>query len=271
MNSFEDHELFTIKEISKACGVSRTTLIRMEECGFLKPYRIDENTGYRYYDAYNVSEVGQFLLLQSLGLTKSEIVDYFYQKTDGSSFLNEQRAKLSQMQRLLEEVELRRDTSRQFFFSYVEMPELVCYAKTATLNSMEESEKFFYTTHVESIKAGLQMMGTEALFGLSSNDFHIGDMTSMMPAQTTACIPVKPPRSKNPDLITFPAGHTFSCLAHGDYSIIPEMCIRFWQEVDRRGLTPTGQARFLGLVAPYTGRHIKREKFCYRLMVPVES
>ena len=37
----EERYLFTIREAARACGVGRTTLLRMEECGFLTPYHIE--------------------------------------------------------------------------------------------------------------------------------------------------------------------------------------------------------------------------------------
>jgi DNA-binding transcriptional MerR regulator len=59
----EDIQLFSIHEFSRACGVSRASLLRMEECGFLTSCRIDSETGYRYYDAHNAAGAGQFKLL----------------------------------------------------------------------------------------------------------------------------------------------------------------------------------------------------------------
>ena len=56
----EKRVLFSMKEITNACGVSRSTLLRMEEDGFLKPYKIDPESGYRYYDLQNVAAVGQY-------------------------------------------------------------------------------------------------------------------------------------------------------------------------------------------------------------------
>ena len=46
-------DLFSIGEIGKVCGVSRTTLRRLEEKGLVLPAYIDENSGYRYYDNHN--------------------------------------------------------------------------------------------------------------------------------------------------------------------------------------------------------------------------
>ena len=267
----QDILLFTINEFSRACGISRASLLRMEECGFLKPYRIDPDNGYRYYDAHNVAEVGQFQLLQMLGLSRKEITEFYYQQVENHEFLKQQHIKLSQTQRILEELELRNDPLRQFGFSYVDLPETTCYCKSKEISSMEESETFFYTTHMESIKAGFKMMGTEPLFGLSENEFRISKNVSLMPSKTTACIPVVGADNKDTHLVTFKATRAFSGLAKGDYSIIMQLCTRFWKEVEKRKLKPTGRARFIGLVAPYTGRHISKDQFCYRLVVPVDS
>ncbi len=49
-------KLFTIGQVCKCCGVSRSTILRMEIRGLLSP-RVDENTGYRYYNIYNVTKV----------------------------------------------------------------------------------------------------------------------------------------------------------------------------------------------------------------------
>ena len=47
--------LFSIKEMSNICGISRTSLLRLEEDGFLTPYHVNHETGYRYYDLLNVT------------------------------------------------------------------------------------------------------------------------------------------------------------------------------------------------------------------------
>ena len=89
--------------------------------------------------------------------------------------------------------------------------------------------------------------------------------------KVTACIPVVAGGCSDPHLVTFPAIHAFSGLAYGDYSMIGKLCVRFWQEIETRAIQPAGPARFIGLVAPYTGNHITPEHFCYRIVVPVSA
>lgn len=265
----EDQQLFTVSELARACGVSRATLIRIEECGVLTPCHINPETGYRYYNAYNAAQVGQYLLLQSLGLTREEIAEFYYQKADNTAFLKAQRKKLDRMQRVLEELEARNRGVLGISFSYIDLPEQTCFCLETELSSPEEGERFFYKAHEQCIREGFRLLGTEPLFGLHSDDWRLPSAQSGMPPKTTACIPVEAQGKKDPRLTVFPAVHAFSGLAYGDYSMIGALSLRFWQETEARGIRPAGPARFYGLVAPYTGNHLAPEHYCYRMVVPV--
>ena len=264
-------QLFTIKEFARACGVSRTSLINMEESGYLTPYRIDPNTGYRYYDAFNASQVGQYQLLQTLGLNRAEIADYYHHRMDTEHFLITQRKRLSRMQRVLEELELRHDSARSLRFSFLDLSELVCFCETAKISTAEEGEVFHYRVYTQCIKEGFQLLGTEPLFSLSADDWRTPAAALSSPREITSCIPVVPPAHSDPRLMTFPAARAFSMLAYGDYTVIFGLYERFWQEADARGVRPAGPARFIGLVAPYVNRKIAQQDFVYRMVVPVET
>jgi len=270
MNYPEKRHEFTISEISHACGISRKTLIRMEESGFLTPYRINPDSGYRYYDAHNASEIGQYQLLQTLGLSRAQITDYYYNRGDINSFLNEQRARLNQMQRVLEELEIRNRNNRNPVISFINMPEVVCYCVKTILSSPEDSERFFYSVQEECIAKGFRLRGSEPLFGLRSDDYRnrTGENTEF--PEVTACIPVAESIDSDPNMRLFCATRAFSMLAYGDYSIIPGLWLQFWKEVEARGIHPAGSVRFIGIVAPYIGKHISPDEYCYRIAVPIE-
>lgn len=262
--------LFTINEFSKICGISRSTIIRMEECGYLTPHRIDPKSGYRYYDGVNVTEVAQYKVLQSLDLSRQEIADCFTQKGDIRDLIRQQRSRLSRMQRILEEYEIRFDKKQNYSFSYIDIPEMLCFCKKTHQVAPEESEMVFYRILEECLLSGFHI-SPEPLFGTSEDDFRSGVNQSPTPLEITNYIPVEPTKIKNPNLVRVPATRVFSLLAYGNYSILNTICSTFWNEVDRRNIHPTGPARFMGLIAPYAGRNISPDDFCYRLVVPVEK
>ena len=230
----EDQQLFTVSELARACGVSRATLIRIEECGVLTPCRINPETGYRYYNAYNAAQVGQYLLLQSLGLTREEIAEYYYQKKDGTTFLKAQREKLDRMRRVLEELEVRNRGVPGIFFSYIDLPEQTCFCLEAELSSPEEGEHFFYKAHEQCIRDGFRLLGAEPLFGLSSDDWRIPSVPSGKPPKTTACIPVETQGENDPRL----KGISYNALSDGieirdEIAQVPwEHPGKFWRDAD---------------------------------------
>ncbi len=260
--------LFTINEFSKICGMSRSTLIRMEECGYLTPHTTDPNSGYRYYDVVNVTEVAQYKALQTLGLSRGEIAACFTQKGNIKELINEQKGRISRMQRILEEFEIRFDKKENYSFSYIDLPETVCYCKESGTSTAEESEMVFYHIAEECILAGFHI-SPEPLFGTSSDDFKNGIIPSSPSVVIKNYIPVEPSDIKNPNLVHLPATRVFSLLAYGDYSIIDNICIKFWNEVEIRKIRPAGPARFMGLIAPFAGRNISPNDFCYRMVVPI--
>ena len=69
--------LFQITEAAQACGLSRSTLMRMEEKGLLTPAYISPTSGRRYYDNHNVARVLQIEKLKAMGLGTEEIAGYF--------------------------------------------------------------------------------------------------------------------------------------------------------------------------------------------------
>ena len=265
-----DRKLFTIKEMTQACGVSRTTLIRMEEDGFLKPYRVDPDSGYRYYDLQNVTAVGQYQRLQEAGLSRKEIADLYYERVDSRKFLEAQRQKLSRLQRFLDEYELRHDHSKAFSVSYVTLPAVTCYCVEITAFTAEEMATLSFLAHERCVTDGYRMLGSEPLFGIPPKQFSRMEYDGTKHS-SSLCIPVVPDSKPSPQLRSFSATEALSILGFGHYSVVPDLWARLWAEFDSRGLDASGPPRFIAHVAPYTGAHYKPEDFCYECVVPIKE
>lgn len=72
-----EKELFQITEAARACGLSRSTLLRMEEKGLLTPAYIAPDSGRRYYDNHNVARIMQIEKFKSMGISNEQIINYF--------------------------------------------------------------------------------------------------------------------------------------------------------------------------------------------------
>ncbi len=259
---------FTVSEVSKACGVSRTTLIRMEESGFLKPYRIDPYSGYRYYDAQNVAAIGQYQWMQSIGLSRKEITDLYYGKKDKAEFVREQRERLREMQQFIDEFEIRSDHSKNLSMSFIDIPEKAYYCTYIEAGSVEECATKCFIEHEKCIRAGYRMLGNEPPFGYFEDYrevFHIEEKgySNLM------CIPVMPGPKDDPNIRIFPATKAYSIVGFGYMSNILTLWNKLMDGAKAQRIIPSGPARVYALVAPYTGTHFKEEDFCFECVIPV--
>lgn len=266
----EKRALFTVKDVCHACGVSRSTLLRLENCGILTPFHIDPDTGYRYYDTQNVTTIGQYQRLQMANLSRKEITDLYFGRVDSNRFLKEQRQKLSVMQHFLDSFELSHNRSKDHSFSYVMLPALSCRCVPITIHSLEECATLSYLAYENCIKEGYRMQCSEPLSVLC-DDWHKLIDPPASGFDFTLCVPVLPDSEDDPNLRHFPATDAFSILGFGAPSIVPELWDCFSEEINDRNLHPAGPARMIVLIALYTGLHYKPEDFCYEFVIPIRS
>lgn len=99
--------LFQISEAARACGVSRSTLMRIEDNGLLKPAFVTEESGRRYYDNFSVAHVLQVEKFKSMGLDREEIINYYKSGGQVEDLLGALESKLYELQRGVEELRLR--------------------------------------------------------------------------------------------------------------------------------------------------------------------
>ena len=69
----EEYQLLKIGELAKLSGVSIKALRVYEKKKIIKPVKVDEETGYRYYSAGQMEMIESLLELQDMGFTLSEI------------------------------------------------------------------------------------------------------------------------------------------------------------------------------------------------------
>lgn len=84
-------ELLKIGELAELAGVSPKALRVYEKMGIIKPVKIDEENGYRYYSANQVKDVESLLEWKDMGFSLKEVGMIFsgqYSKDDIDLILN---------------------------------------------------------------------------------------------------------------------------------------------------------------------------------------
>lgn len=71
---------YKIKEVSKITNVPVDTLRYLEKIGIIHPH-IDENNRYRYYNAWDINFIFEYMNYRKLEYSTAEIIHYLYEAT----------------------------------------------------------------------------------------------------------------------------------------------------------------------------------------------
>lgn len=267
MQKDSQDKLFQIQEAARACGLSRSTLMRMEEKGLLKPAYTAPDSGRRYYDNYNVAHILQVEKFKAMGLSNEEIIAYYTSGGQISPLLSVLEARLEDLRRSVEELRIRAAGTNGISLSVQEfrLPEVLCCMKACMGRTPDEKYNAMFAFYSECVRKGYRL-SNEPIFTMQKRDDFLNGYISTVPYPFYVCVPVQKEMDGAERL---PACRAISVLYYGDYDHMDEAWLTLGREVKSRGLTPTGLPRVLGLVAPYTGREIAEHLYCSRLVLPV--
>lgn len=262
--------LFTIRQVSKSCGISRATILRLEDKGLLTPAFVDEQTGYRYYDNNNVSKIMQIQLFLGLGMSYDDVALYYRSSGYSPELFRQVESKFFLMKRAYEEIRLRFEPTEPLRFEFVTLPEYVCYAKEFHGTTVEDRYWAMYNLYHEAVEKGYRLLASEPLFIINKRTDFIEGTFSEREVDFICCVPLESDSAPE-DAVVYPSCQAFSCLFRGNYNGRAEAFNIFGAKIRELGLKPTGYVRALALVAPYTSLEIPADNYVSRLVVPVEG
>ena len=260
-------KLFQITEAARACGLSRSTLMRMEEKGLLTPACIAPDSGRRYYDNFNVARILQIEKFKAMGLSNAEITAYFSRGGEASALLAVLEERLHDLQRSVEEIRLRALEPPAFSVQITTLPAVTCCIRWSVGHTFAERYDAMYDFYSQCIRNGY-VLSDEPLFTLSERQDYLAGYIGDTPYPFAVCVPVRPEKAPA-EAEVLPECRALSVLYCGDYSGVDEAWLILGREVKARGLTPVAPPRVLGIVAPYTGREIEARRYCSRLVLPI--
>ena len=264
-----NYSLFTIRQAARACNVSRSTLIRLEDKGLLTPAYIDTNNGYRYYDNDNVARILQIRKFQCMGFSPEEISSYFESGGKADELLATLEQKLSVLQQQVAEMRLRSHNVPDMSLSIIKIPETVCCIRKFQSPLLQDRYHVAYDFLHECVEKGIAL-APEPFFFINERTDNLEGNFSSTPYDSYVCIPVLPEQAPE-DAIHIPACTALSLLCYGNYSNINEAYLYLGEQVRERGLTPAGYIRAIALVAPYVGKEIDPQRYCSQLVLLVEE
>lgn len=153
-------ELFRIGEVSRILGVSRKAILGFEEMGLLTPAVKDEESGYRYYTADNMTQIRSIRSLQALGLSLQEVKEYYYDTENMDRHLQRLYELRATLDRNIQMLQVRSAKPGDLTVHRTSLPKQVCFCRQYTCRDTAEAAARLRDTYIAAARTGeMSMLG----------------------------------------------------------------------------------------------------------------
>ncbi len=178
-----DENLFKIGEVIKIMGITRKALLVYEEMGLLTPAVKDEESGYRYYSADNMTQIRSIRSLQSLGLSLKEVAEYYYDTENIDTHLARLMELRASLDRNIQMLQVRAAKQGDLTVRKTTLPRQVCFCRRYVCDDVSEAANVLRDTYIAAAHTGkMSMLGRMFTMRMSSAP----DKLDLM-----CCIPVE--------------------------------------------------------------------------------
>lgn len=153
-----DETLFQIGEVTKIMGVTRKTLLVYEDMGLLTPAHKDENSGYRYYSADNMTQIRAIRSLQALGLTLKEVAEYYYDMDHIDTHLQRLMDLRASLDRNIQMLQVRAAKLGDLTVRKTSLPQQVCFCRRYLCEDVSEASGRLRDTYIAAAHTGKMSM-----------------------------------------------------------------------------------------------------------------
>lgn len=268
MNPIDQY--LTINQMAKACSISRSSLLRMEEEGLLTPAYVNPENGYRYYDSNNVLRVIRIHGLQELGITHREMQEYFQHPSMYHNLLDTLQNKLVLMEQMISQINLLLKRYPHLSISKFQFAESYCYTfHLSNFTDVSAVRPYIWPTINAAIREGYSVDKNKHPFVIVNRYEANTDGALPIGHDYQICIPVLP--GKDPSALQyFAPTQTISCILYGGFQDAHLAYEKLSQEIQQKHLIPTGDARIIAAVDSYPGEEVPREYLATQICIPIE-
>lgn len=155
-----DETLFKVGEVTKIMRFTRKTLLVYEEMGLLTPAVKDEESGYRYYSADNMTQIRSIRSLQSLGLSLKEVAEYYYNTENIDTHLARLMELRASLDRNIQMLQVRAAKQGDLTVRKTSLPRQVCFCRRYVCENISEATNVLRDTYIAAAHTGkMSMLG----------------------------------------------------------------------------------------------------------------
>lgn len=205
MNGTEKkHNLLPIGTVAKSFGISDNCIRRMEAAGLLKPAYISPESGYRYYDAANVSRIGSILTLRSFGFVNEDIKAHLNSSRDYSVLYDKLLKRQDALNQLVDRMSRLIKNNGFYHCEITGYSSSYCYTKKVRIvPSLATLSNLTCEMLYGAIKSGLPVNYNRAVL-LKTDCMDYRDFRTDIAQDLTICLPLRE-RVEGPEIDLIPA------------------------------------------------------------------
>lgn len=161
--------LFKIGEVVKLTGISRKIILNYENNNLITPAMKDEDTGYRYYTADNITEIRFIRSLQNIGLSLNEINLYLADIENAHVFIKRLTELRDSLDVSINILKRRAESKSELKVHETTLPYQVCYCCEYDFENLQITTNDLRKTYIAAAKTGY-MSKTEKMFTIQRNN-----------------------------------------------------------------------------------------------------
>ena len=256
-----DKTLFQIGEVTKIMGVTRKTLLVFEEMGLLTPAVRDEESGYRYYSADNMTQIRSIRSLQFLGLTLNEVAEYYYDTENIEAHLARLMELRASLDRNIQMLQVRSTKRGDLTVRKAILPREVCFCRRYQCTDVSEAANKLRDTYIDAARTGKMSMLGRMFTMRMTQDPKVLDIL--------CCIPVEEDFD-GPERLEFAETQALCIYYRGPYEGTGTAIRALVQYVKENSVEITGPFRSIFMEGP-PNRGEKSGDYITQIAVPIKG
>lgn len=250
--------LFKMGEVTKALGLTRRILINYEELGLVTPAFKNENQGFRYYSADNMVHIRLIRTLQKLGLSLSEIREYFNDTTHLEDQIDRLVLLRNQLDQCIAQLHLRQfeESSQEIY--QVTLPEFNAFCRDFKTADLAEKTAQLRQAYIDALKH----------FPADNENRMCIQIPAGSDSEGTYIIPVLADAGLK-DIRHFPQAAAICIYYRGPYENFPNVHERLMQYALDNNMTPHGYFRNIYMEGPPT-HGTNKEAYVTQIALPIK-
>lgn len=255
-----DKNLFQIGEVTKILGVTRKTLLVFEDMGLLTPAVKDEESGYRYYSADNMTQIRSIRSLQTLGLSLKEVAEYYYDIDNIDIHLQHLMELRANLDRNIQMLQVRATKQGDLTVHKTTLPQQVCFCRQYTCTDVVDTANKLRDTYIAAARTGKMSM-TGRMFTM-----RISQKTDVL--DLMCCIPTEADFD-GPERMEFAETPALCIYYRGPYEGTMAAFRALMAHIKEHGIEPAGPFRSIFMEGP-PNRGENTTDYITQIAVPIK-